>query len=73
MSSELESLDEDIGRVSGNVEMASKRKHQRFEVKFSNCLIIISIHFEVKLRQTHLPISDWLALIVSDKASDAQL
>jgi len=58
MSSELESWDEDIGRVSGNVEMVLKCKHQRFEVK---------------LWRTHSPISDWLTLIVCDEASNAQL
>jgi hypothetical protein len=58
ISSALESWDEDIGRVSGNVEMALKCKHQRFEVK---------------LWRTRSPISDWLTLIVCDEASNAQL
>jgi len=44
--------------LSGNVEMALKCKHQRFEVK---------------LWWTHSPISDWLTLIVCDEASNAQL
>jgi hypothetical protein len=58
ISSALEPWDEDIGKVSGNVEMALKCKHQRFEVK---------------LCRTHSPISDWLTLIVCDEASNAQL